>query len=337
MSKKFLCLLFALFSVCRAFASEIKIAPLAVFDSAGNKTSAPFNPSKAIQNELEKHWFEGLVTFSNVPQGRYGIPVSIMDANKICVEEGADYLIYGYVRKNETNWFCEVKLYGEAEKKIIKEFFASDSTDHYDRLINSLNRNILSGIEELTGVNQDEKKKEKMRAMELNIAPSLFYWTPVDRDWGNKISGIAGINGAVEFYPPQPVMTAEEKLVDFSVRFNLLWDIGINKAGVYPLVLNTVTLGLPALLHVHFDQKHSLYSGAGISYSIELMSIKPKYEDKKLLYQNVFSLEPLVGYEFNLNQKIKLFGEMIFDFHIMGDGFASVKTCLGSSFNIFRE
>ena len=67
------------------------------------------------------------------------------------------------------------------------------------------------------------------------------------------------------------------------------------------------------------------------------MSIKPKYEDKKLLYQNVFSLEPLVGYEFNLNQKIKLFGEMIFDFHIMGDGFASVKTCLGSSFNIFRE
>ena len=337
MNKRAICFTALLFSLVIASASEIKIAPLAVYDVDGNKTEAPYNPSKAIHDELEKHWFGGLINFSHISESKYGIPVTIIDAHKICASESADYLIYGYLKKNESSWLCEVKLYDANGKKIIKEFFAGDSIDHYDRFINILCQNILFGIEEITGLNKDELRQKKTRPMELRIPVSLFYWSPVDSDWGDKILGIAGVNGDLELYPPQPVLVSNGKLIDFSARFNFSWNIGINKKNTYPLVINTIAISLPVLLHVHFNERHSLYGGFGLAYDIELMSIKPKYENEKFLYQNVFSFETIAGYEFDINDKARLFAEMAFDFHLLGDGFVSVKPCLGASFNIFKE
>ena len=337
MNKRAICFTALLFSLVIVSASEIKIAPLAVYDGDGNKTEAPYNPSKAIHDELEKRWFGGLINFSHISESKYGIPVTIIDAHKICASESADYLIYGYLKKNESSWLCEVKLYDASGKKIIKEFFAGDSIDHYDRLINVLCQNILFGIEEITGLNKDELRQNKTRPMELRIPVSLLYWSPVDSDWGDKILGIAGVNGGLELYPPQPVIVSNGKLMDFSARFNLSWNIGINKKNTYPLVINTMAISLPVLLHVHFNERHSLYGGFGLAYNIELMSIKPKYENEKFLYQNVFSFETIAGYEFDINDKARLFAEMAFDFHLLGDGFVSVKPCLGASFNIFKE
>lgn len=338
MNKKSLLFLtaFFLFSYF-SFSSEIKIAPISVFDGSGNKVTPPFNPSKAIQSELEKHWFEGVISFSLLNEEMYGIPVTIIDANKICVNEKVDYLIYGFIKKNEKNWFAEIKLYDSNEKKINQDFFASDNIEHYERLINNLCQNILFEIEEITGLNKDEIKKEQTREMELNIPAALFYWTPIDSKWGNKILGIAGLSTGVEFYPPQPIIIFKEKLFEFSIRTNLSWNIGINKKKTYPLILNTIAVSLPVLLHMHFDKRNSLYFGFGLAYEAELMSIRPKYEDKQFLYQNIISFETIAGYEFNLNEKINLFAELIFDFHMLGDGFVSVKPCLGASFNIFKE
>lgn len=337
MNKRAICFTALLFSLVIASASEIKIAPLAVYDGDGNKTESPYNPSKAIHDELEKRWFGGLINFSHISESKYGIPVTIIDAHKICASESADYLIYGYLKKNESSWLCEVKLYDANGKKIIKEFFAGDSIDHYDRFINILCQNILFGIEEITGLNKDELRQKKTRPMELRIPVSLFYWSPVDSDWGDKILGIAGVNGDLELYPPQPVLVSNGKLIDFSARFNFSWNIGINKKNTYPLVINTIAISLPVLLHVHFNERHSLYGGFGLAYNIELMNIKPKYENEKFLYQNVFSFETIAGYEFDINDKAHLFAEMAFDFHLLGDGFVSVKPCLGASFNIFKE
>jgi len=320
-----------------SFASEIKVAPFAVYDSDGNKAAPPVNPSKAVHAELEKHWFEGLVNFSRLSESEAGTPVTIIEANKICESLKADYLLYGYIKKNETSWMADIKLYDAAKKKIAKEFFASDGADHYDRMLDVLCRNILSGIEETTGLNQDELKKEKTRPMELNVATSLFYWSPIDGGWGNKILGIAGVNAGLEFYPPQPIVALNGKLIDFSAKLNLMWDIGVNKKGSYPLVINSMAISLPAFMRIHFTERHSTYVGLGLSYGIEFMSIRPKYEEKQFLHQNAFSFESTVGYEFNLNELVNLFAEITFDWHLAGDGFVSVRPGLGASFNVFKE
>ena len=337
MNKKVILVIVLLFSHVIMFASEFKIAPIAIYDSNGNKINITVNPAKSIHSELEKHWFEGLLGFSYISDYKYGIPVSIIDANKICISENVEYLIYGYIKKNENNWFCEIKLYGESEKKILKEFFASDNIDHYDRLIDTLCQNLLDGIEELTGLNQKELKQNKTRIMEFRVPAALFYWSPIDNEWGNKILGIAGAKTGLEFYPPQPEMVTNGKLVDFSAKLNIAWDIGMNKNDFYPLLINTISIGLPILLHLHFTESQSLYGGLGMAYNIEFLKICPKYEDEIFMYQNIFSFETVAGYECTLNKLINLFFEVIFDCHMMGDGFVSVKPCLGVSFNIFKE
>lgn len=338
MNKKNL-LIFSLFSIfcCFHFASEIKIAPFAVYDNNGNKVKSPFNPSKAIHARLEKHWFEGLLSFSLLKEEKHGIPVTIVDANKICVSEKIDYLIYGFIKKNDKSWIAEIKLYDSNEKKIKKEFFASDNLEHYERFINNLCQNILFGIEEITGFSKEELKKEETRDMEVNIPASVFYWTPIDSKWGNKILGIAGLNVGVEFYPRQKAIVAKEKLIDLSLRLNLSWDMGINKKETYPLVLNTIAVSLPVLLHVHVDKKHSLYAGFGLVYELELMKIRPKYEEAQFLYQNIFSFENIIGYELNLNHIVNLFAEITVYYHMLGDGFVAIKPSLGALFNIFKE
>ena len=98
MNKNVFSLIVFLFLSISAYASEIKIAPIAVYDSNGNKINPPNNPSKAIHNELDKNWFEGLINFSVVSENNQSTPVTIIDANKICITENADYLIYGYIR-----------------------------------------------------------------------------------------------------------------------------------------------------------------------------------------------------------------------------------------------
>lgn len=316
---------------------EVCIAPVAVYDGSGSRTATPSSPSRAIHAELEKHWFEGLMNFSLLSEKDCGLPVTIADANRICMTENSDYVIYGYLKKNEANWFAEIKLYSVHEKKIIKEFFAGDSLDHYERLMDNLCKNILCGMNEVTGLNHEELREKEDRPMELRIPASVFYWSPVDSDWGSRILGIAGTGVGLEFYPPQGVMVSRGKLVDLSLRLSLSWDIGINRSGIYPLILNTVAVSCPVLFHVHYDGRHSFYGGAGFAYSIELMSIRPKYEDEKFLYQNSFSFETVAGYELFLNEKVNVFTEFVFDWHLSGDGFVSVKPSVGASLNIFKE
>lgn len=337
MNKKILYLLFLPFIISFLHAAEIKIAPLAVYDSDGKKTVPPFNPAKEVHSELEKHWFEGLVNFSLVSESRHGIPVTLIDANRICAVENTDYLLYGYIRKNETNWLSEIKLYSASEKKVVKEFFAGDSIEHYDRLMKVLCQNILYGIKEITGLNHDEVNQKKTRPLELKIPSSIFYWSPVDANWGSRILGIGGISAGAELYPVQPVMVTNEKLLDLSLRLNFSWDTGINKNGAYPLVLNTLSVSLPVIIHVHFNEVHSLYGGIGTAYGIEFMNIRPKYEDEKFLYQNVFSLEAVAGYEFAVNRNVSIFTEIVFDWQLSDGGCVSVKPTVGASFSIYEE
>ncbi|GEM_PF-3441095 len=334
MGKKILSVVLVLFNFSVLFAAEIKIAPVAVYDARGNKTAAPFDPAEKLYKELEKYWFEGLISFSLAPENKYGIPLTIIDANKICAAENSDYLIYGYIKKYEKNWSCEIKLYDAQNKKVVQDFFAADSIEHYDRFMNALCRNVLSGIENISGLNTEVLREKDTRPVKLYIPVSLSYWTPVDSDWGSKIMGIADLNAGIEYYPPLPLLVKGGNAIDFSARLNLSWNIGINKNDAYPLLINTVSFSLPLFAHVHFDARHSLYGGAGFAYSIEFMKIQPKYQDEKLFYQNVFSVEASAGYGFNVNEKWTLFAEIAFDFHLHGDGFVSVKPTLGASFNI---
>ena len=337
MNKK-LFLLFILINMSGLFFSaEIIVSDIAVYDKDGKKIEMHVNPSKLIYEKLNKHWFEGLIHFSYLDEDKYGISYTIIDANKICSVEHKDFIIYGYIKKEENNWFINLKLYDKERKIVSDEFYASDSLEQYERLINIISEKIVSGLEEITGINQIVKEEKDNHALELKLPASLYYWTPIDTKWSKKLLGIAGINAGLDFYPPFPKTIVNGMLIDFSGRLNLSWNFAINQKDIYPLFLNNISISIPALAHIHFDTRHCVYLGIGFSYELELMNIEPKYEKKQFFYQNMFSFENITGYEFSLTEKINLFSEIIIDYHIANDGFISIKPSLGASFNLYRK
>lgn len=336
MNKKVFLLLIITFLMVKVFASEIVLTPLVSYDSFGNKIDMDENPAEAIYKSLEQHWFEGMIKFSYLSETQTGVVYTLMDANVICVSEKKDCIFYGYVQKNEGNWFANVKLYDASKKKVIREFYSSDDIDHYQRFLDHLTSNIIDGLMSITGLSKDELLDKNMRPTELKIPVSGFYWTPVDGDWNKVIMGVAGAKLGFEFFPSQKQVLFSSNLLDFSIMLKFEYNYGKNPNSSYPLTLNTVKVGLPVIFHIHTDTKNTLYTGFGINYGIEMLNYIPKYEEEKYLYQNIISGEFTAGYEFNISRFLNMFSELAVDIHFGQGGFITVKPTLGLSLNVFK-
>lgn len=315
----------------------ILLASLIVYDKDSTVIRQDVNPSEEIYEKLLDYWFEGLVAFKRLSPKEYGEIYTSLDANRACFAEDAEYILFGYVQKNEGNWFANVKLYDYKAKKISREFYSGDDSSHYNRFLNTLTLHILDGLEEATGLSHNETMREKTRPFEIRLPLSTFYWSPVDADWHSKFLGVIGVKTGVEIYPLQPKIVLGTVLLDFSLRpeFSYSYATGQNKT--YPLNYHGVSFSLPLCAYFHFNMRNSLYAGGGVYYEIEMMKMTPKYEDKKFLYQNIFGIETILGYEFGINETMNLFTEVRMDFHLNGDGFIAIKPTFGMSFNLYRR
>lgn len=324
-------------STFRLSAETVLVAPVIVYDKDSKIVTLDKNPSEEIYERISIHWFEGLISFRQLSPKEYGEIYTVFDANRCCAVENADYILFGYIQRNDGNWLADVKLYDYKAKKLSKEFFSSDDISHYERLLDSLCENILTGLEEETGLDSDEIRKEEERPFEIKLPVQFFYWNPIDSSWNSRITGIVGISVGTEIYPPQPKVVLWQKLFDFSLRPELSYSYGVGKRSAYPLNYNAISFAFPLCVHMHFNMKNSIYAGAGIYYEITLMKITPKYEERKFLYQNAFGIESLIGYEFKVGDLMNLFTEIKFDFHFNRDIFISIKPAFGISFNLFRR
>lgn len=320
----------------RVFSETVLVAPIILYDKDSNRIKQNPNPAEKIYDSLYNYWFEGLVDFKKLSSREYDEIYTVFDANRVCALEEADYILFGYITKNEGNWFSDIKLYNYKSKKIAGEYYSGDDIAHYDRLIENLSRNILEGIEDETGLSRNKIVEEEKRELEIKLPASIFYWSPVDGDWGTKMLGIAGLEAGCEIYPTQKKLALKQKLIDFSVRPSLSYSYAMGRKNVYPLNYHGIMLTSPVLAHIHFNPKNSLYTGFGLYYEFEVMNIIPKYENQKSLYQNIFGLEYVLGYETVMNDKINFFTELRLDSHVNEDTFMAVKGALGLSVNLFR-
>lgn len=320
-----------------AFSETVLISQFVTLDKDNKKIELKEKPSKKIYDELTKEWFNGLLQFNLLSKEKYGEAYTILDANKICSSENKNYLLYGYIQKNANSYFANLKLYSATEKKIVKEFFASDDTEHYDRLLGNLSRNIIEEFRNLFALTDLVQEEKKMREVEVNLPMTLFYWNPIDEKWTRKLLGVMGTSVGVEFYPKQPDMVLQNVKVDFFARLNIVYSIGINHKKVYPFVFNSLQVASPAFVHFHFTDEHSFYFGLGPFYEINFMNIKQRHEDDKLLYENACGLNIVLGYEYFFNERVSFFGEIDFDFLFKADGLILIKSIFGVNLNVFRK
>lgn len=339
MNKKFLIFLVIIFTFfTKAFsqtvAEEIILAPIVCYDENNKTISLAKNPNKALYENLKEYWFEGLIEFSLHKDKEY--IYTILDAQKLCIELEKKYVIYGYVQKKEKSWFANLRIYDSNKKEVVKEFFASDEINNFDRCIKSLESNLIDGIEELLGLKFLEKVQETIRPIEIRIPSSLSYWTPIGK-WNNVIIGTIGVNTGVEIFPPFKTKIFNNYLVDFSGTLKLSYGYGVGSTEKYPLNYHTLTVAFPITTYIHFDNKHCGYVGTGFFYELEFLNVQKKYENTTFSFQNMFGVEFNIGYEFSLNEKCSLYSETEFNFHIKNDDYICLKQSFGARFRIYKE
>lgn len=318
------------------FAETIAIVPFVVYDHSYSKINMSDKPEKEVYKELESCWFEGLITFELLKSEEFGEVYTVLDANKLCEAGNKDYLLYGYIQKNENSWSANLKLYSRDNKKIVKEFFAGDEKEEYDRFINTLSQNVITGIGDVMGLREVQKKAEETKAVELNLPCSFYYWSPINGNWQDVLTGIAGTDCAIEFYPHQKYKVFHEYLTDYSFQFKLSYSFGLGTPSAYELDYHSIRVSVPVISHIHINSLYTVFLGGGIYYEFEMMNAAKKYEDKKFFYQNMGGLELVTGLEYKINDFISLKPEIDFIFQFNVEGFATVKPGLGVNFNLYR-
>ena len=322
-------------SICMG-AETVLVAPMTVYDQDSNAISMPRNPAEEVYDVISDHWFEGMLSFRMVSSRKYGEIYTTLDASRCCAAEEAEYILFGYVQKNEGSWFASMKLYDANSKKTLREFFSGDDTDHYDRLMKNLSEKILIGLEEVTGLNRSDVLNARIRPFEIKVPVSVFWWNPVAGGWNKRVTGIAGLDAFLEIYPKQPKLSPGGHLLDFSLRPGISDSFALGCDGSYPMIYDAVSLILPLCVHLHFDMRNSLYIGTGPYYEIQLMTYSPKYLPGEFHWQNMFGLEAFAGYEFAAGENIDLFTEVRLDFHFSRDSYLAVKAAVGASFRLYR-
>lgn len=338
MNKFFLSLLvLSLLCVSKTKAETVLFSSVIVYDEENKNIKSKIDPSEKIYSLLSNQLADGIVKVKLLNSEKAGEVYTILDANRICESEKESYILFGYVQKNENNWFGNIKLYNNNLKKVSRQFFAGDEINAYERFINTLSKNILNGIEEEMGIKVKSEEESDIRALEVKIPFSAFYWTPVDSDWSDKMLGIAGGNLGVELYPPIKKIMLRQASLDFSARLLFCYSYAKEQENSYPLTYHGISVGFPIICHLNFNKYHSFYLGSGPYCEFELAAIKPKYEDEKFHYQNLYGIEVLCGYELYMNKLLSIFSETGFNFHMNKDGFVSFRQSLGAKFSIFRS
>ncbi len=337
MKKKFLLgLLVYLFAGC-VFAETISIAEIIIYDSQGKDVSIFRNPENDIQKNLSHLWFNGLIDFDVATKKTVGPVASSLDALKACNKLGRQFIIYGYMKQTDVNYYVELKLYNVEEKKVIAQFFGSDDIKNYDRMIADVTTKIEKYLKELYDIKTEEERQEEYQSLELAIPMSLNYWAPLHNEWPEKLYGIAGINGGIDFYPEFKVYYLNNKMINFSLRAEFAYKYGMGNPNYYPINLHTLSITTFSMFNVHFNDTHSCSFGLGPVYELDIYQITKKYEDSTVNLQNQFGIGLLAGYYYKLNDNWKLLGELELQYFFNAGSYMVLKPKLGAVYTFYKR
>lgn len=334
MNRIILILLLPLILCSYMFCDSILIVPFTVYDQNSMTVKLEEKPEETVYKTLRLYEFGGLLNFK-FEGNRYPAVYTSIDANKVCNVSNSDYVLYGYIQKNENSWYGNIKLYDFAKKKIIKEFFASDDIASYERFIAVLGNNVVAGLEEISGYSHIEKDGIEYRLFKLEAGGNILYWTPLSAGWIDTVTGVGGIQGDLRLFFPHERLFIKSTEIDFSLNFRLSYSYGCGKQNMYPLNFHILKINMPAFIYMKIDRNNTVYVGTGPSCEFDFLDIIERHSNRKLYYQNIFGLEGILGYEFNVTPDIKIFFETTADFHFNSDSYVSLRPGIGAVIKIY--
>jgi hypothetical protein len=223
-------------------------------------------------------------------------PKSFLDALHLSNELSLDYIIYGFIEKNEYSIHGELKLFDSKKQEIIRIFYSTDNTDRLTRLIGDL----ISKIEEyFKSIFNMPLPGEKIKAAPSHgIISFVFgagYWTPATSEWNEYNLGLYSIDLHTRFIPTRPPEGARFRGFYFRTGLVINFFHSINRAGYEHYNLLTFTFGIPAALCADIETKHTLSLGLEPQFTIDYLIQDRMYDNTVMIptvsFSGAFNLE----------------------------------------------
>jgi hypothetical protein len=268
-----------LFLPFAALAMEVYLAPLAFEDDSDGQEAPAVSPEVDLLGALQQ---VGLGEAMLLRQSSSSpTPRSLLEAMHLCEQEGYAFLLYGYLKRTAYAYSVELKLLDRERGQIAAQFFASDDSAHYERLVQDVAAKVKDYFRAELGLEQP-RPVEVPRRNQVHFASWLGYWTPVGGEWDRVIAGVVSAGLAVRFVPADPLFTLFSRRGHLELGLDGEYGLGMNEPGYESFFLHAVRIRLPLEALLELPSGHAVGLGIGL-----LVEIDTAVQDR--LYSSLFT------------------------------------------------
>jgi hypothetical protein len=298
-------LYFLFFSSSFIYCHEIiHVAPFYHIDEVKDEVHANNDYHRKLFNKLQSVETGIDLNFSivSLPRGQ-NPPQSLSEAIRVCQNEHANYLLYGYIASKDYTLYAEIKLLDYSKRSLTRIFYSADDLDNTERLIDDLSQKILSFVEETFNIRILEHPPS---FTEWSTFAKIGYWTPTSKNWTKLLIGITTLDFGLWFTPTDRLEVNYGYMTSLSFGLDLSYAFAIGTPDRYDVYDHIIAIGLPFKFNVKINPQHSLYAGAGFLYVFDLLYFKERYDDPLLKVYRCFAGSFFFGYNYKLKEDLSL-------------------------------
>ncbi len=291
--KKYILLLSGFFLCMHLWSLQISLAPLYQYRPDGG-TFPLTDVTEKLYRSLLQADAGGLAIFSIVKTS--GPPKSILDAARLSEKENKAYLLYGFLKVTSGYYDFEVKLYDRKAGRIQKVFYAKDSIEGYETLIDTMSDRIIGYFNKILGVTNRKREAEKEHEV-FDVETTAGYWIPFN-PWAQSLMGLASVSVSGGFTPVEPLFTRD--IFAFSLRYgiSLNYSPGMNREGYESFFLHTMRFGFPVRFSILWHERNKAMLQVSPELQVDILVQDRLYADTVVEKSAAFSLSGALGYEY---------------------------------------
>ncbi|MCL2128889.1 MAG: hypothetical protein FWH35_00860 [Treponema sp.] len=238
-------------------------------------------------------------------------PLSIAEAIRLSQNEGAGYLLYGFVAKREYTYYCEIKLFDMQKRDVIYFGYTTDGHGYESRLINDIARNLLEYCNETFSLNLVEKQGVYS---ELWIPIGIGYWLPLEKPWTDLIMGTGWAGLGIEIIPLTTLFVLKGKGFYLSTFIGADYRYGLGNPDRIEAHFHDISLKIPELrLYLKINNQNHIGIGSGLLYTFSLLNMTMPYEDNEFKLYRTLGVSGILSYRLNIKPNWQIYLDNVFE------------------------
>jgi len=314
---------------------DVVLAPLVFQDSRGEVPAAGSEPPRLEADLLRAiaalRPSDKLFVRRANPAGERP-PRTMLEASRLCEAHAYEYLLYGFLRLNESSYHAEVKLFESEADRVVVVFFASDDKRHYERLVGDVAAKILAFFHNDVGLAPDHVPEPERNIFRIPCA--LGYWTPASEDWNRVTAGLAAVTVGARFIPTYPLFTLGRRQGYAAFGLDVDYALAKNEPGYESFFLHTARVRLPVEAFVELAGGHAIGIGVGPLLQIDIMAQDRLYDAVVVETTVVSGASLILSYRYAFSDSFALGFANVLDWAAYADPLLSYSPRLVADFRL---